>query len=134
MKMPRAIVRFDPLAEMDALRRQFFGDDFLTPFQGTNVPTTDVYREDENLLTVEAHLPNFDEKDVSVNVDEGVLIVQGQKHEKAEDKGKRYMVRESSSSFYRRIVLPDRADQENIDAQFQDGVLKVTVTFKEQPK
>ena len=131
--MARNIVRFNPMAELDALQRQFFGDDFFTSFRGVAIPTTDVYTEGDNQLVVEAHLPNFDEQDVSINIDDGALVVQAEKRQKTEDTSKKYMVRESSTSFYRRISLPDRADEDNIHADFQNGVLKVVVPFKEPP-
>jgi HSP20 family protein len=131
--MARNILRFNPLAELDALQKQLFGDDFLTQFRGVALPTTDVYTEGDKQLVVEAHLPNFDEKDISINIDEGALIVQAEKRQKEEDTNKKYMVRESSSSFYRRISLPDRADEDSIQADFANGVLKVVVPFKELP-
>ena len=77
-------------------------------------------------------MPQFDEKDISVDIDEGALVIQAERHEKTEDK-KKYVVRESSSSYYRRIALPDQADEGKIDAHFAKGVLTVTVPFKELP-
>jgi len=127
------LVKFDPFAELDALQKQFFGDDFLTPFRGVRVPTTDVYTEDDKQLTVEAHLPNFNDKDIDIHVDDGALVISAEKHEKEEDKKKKYVVRESSSSFYRRIHLPERADADKIAANFDGGVLKVVVPFRELP-
>lgn len=128
------IVKFDPFAELQALQKQFFGDDWLMPIKQTLMPTTDIYT-DEKGMTVEAHLPNFEEKDVTVQVlDDGSLEIQAERHEKEEDKKKKYVVRESSSSFYRRIRLPQRADENSIDAHMQNGVLKVMVPFKELPE
>lgn len=127
------LVRFDPFAELNALQKQFFGDDFLTPFRGTSMPTTDAYIEDDKQLTVEAHLPNFVDKDVDIRIEDGALVIQAEKHEKEEDKKKKYVVRESSSSFYRRIQLPEQADEDNVKARMGNGVLKVTVPFKELP-
>lgn len=128
------LVKFDPFRELDSLQKQFFGDDFLTPFKGVSFPTTDVYTQNEKELVVEAHLPNFEEKDINVQVDEGTLVIQAEKHEKEEDKNKKYVVRESSSSFYRRIRLPERADQDNIEAHVENGVLKVKVALKTLPE
>ena len=54
-------------------------------------------------------------------------------YEKEEDKGKKYVVRESSSSYYRRIQLPEQADEDAVTATFESGVLRVTVPFKEVP-
>ena len=127
------LVRWDPFAEMNALQKQFFGDDFMLPFKGVNIPTTDVYTKD-NALVVEAHLPNFEQDDINIQVDDGSLIVSAERHEKEEDKDKKYVVRESSSSFYRRIALPKRADAEKIEAHLDEGVLKVKVPLTPLPE
>lgn len=128
------LVRFDPFNELDALQRQFFGDDWVMPIKGVNIPTTDVYTKNGNELVVESHLPNFDNEDIDVHVDDGVLIIQAEKHEKEEDKGRKYVVRESSSSFYRRIQLPDRADASSVKAHLDDGILTVMVPLKALPE
>lgn len=127
------LVKWDPFSELSALQKQFFGDDWLSPIKGMNIPTTDVYTKD-NQLMVEAHLPNFEQKDVNIEVDNGALIISAERHEKEEDKGKQYVVRESSSSFYRRIALPKRAEADKIEADLNDGVLKVKVPLTPLPE
>lgn len=127
------LMRWDPFAELSSLQKQFFGDDPLSAFKGISIPTTDVYTKD-NTLTVEAHLPNFEQKDVAIHVDGRSLIISAERHEKEEDKGKKYVVRESSSSFYRRVALPDRADADKIEARLDDGVLKVNVPLAPLPE
>ena len=127
------LVKFDPFAELSALQKQFFGDDWLSPLKGVNIPTTDVYMDEGNLV-VEAHLPNFSQDDVDIHVDNGVLVIQAEKHEKEEDKQKKYVVRESSSSFYRRIQLPDRAQSDKIEAHLDDGVLRVITPLEPLPE
>ncbi len=127
------LVPFDPFSELQALQRNFFGDDWLMPTRRMHLPTTDVYTEDDKQLVIEAHLPNFDSKDVDVHVDGGALVISAEKHEQEKDKTKKYVVRESSSSFYRRIQLPKAADVDKIDGDMKDGVLKVVVPFKELP-
>ena len=127
------IVKFDPFAELQALQKQFFGDDWFTPAATIRMPLTDIYTEDDKQMKVEAHLPNFDEEDIDVHVDSGVLVISAEKYEKEQDKKKKYVVRESSSSFYRRIRLPDVADESKIDAHMSGGVLTVTVPFKALP-
>lgn len=132
-----SLVKYDPFEELRALQRQFFGDDWTSlssPLRGAQLATTDVYTNDDKELVVEAHMPNFDEKDVDVHVDNGALVIAAEKHEKEEDKKKKYVVRESSASFYRRIVLPKHADHDSISAHMEEGVLKVTVPFKELPQ
>lgn len=128
------IVRFDPFAELQALQKQFFGEDWFDALPArSQLVATDVYTENDKQLVVEAHLPQFNEKDVNVDIENGVLQIQAQKHEKEEDKNRKYVVRESSSSFYRRIRLPKQADTDNVKAHMDKGVLKVTVPFKELP-
>ncbi len=127
------ITKWDPFAELNALQKQFFGDDVMSAFKGVNIPTTDVYTKDSTLV-VEAHLPHFEQKDVSIEVDGNALVVNAERHEKQEDKGKQYVVRESSSSFYRRIALPKRADTNNVSAHLEDGVLAIMVPLEALPE
>ncbi len=127
------LVKWDPFAELSALQKQFFGDDLMSPFKGVNIPTTDVYTKD-NELVVEAHLPNFEQNDINIQVEDGALIISAERHEKEEDKDKKYVVRESSSSFYRRIALPKRADTDKIEAHLDEGVLKVEVPLIPLPE
>lgn len=127
------LARWDPFAELSALQKQFFGDDWMTSFKGVNIPTTDVFTKD-NQLKVEAHLPNFEQDDVNIQVENNALVISAERHEKEEDKNKKYVVRESSSSFYRRIALPERADTDKIEAHLDDGVLRVSVPLTPLPE
>ncbi len=131
--MARNLVRLDPFAQLSRLERQFFEDGMFAPLRRAALPTTDIYTEDDKQMVVEVHLPNFADDDVTVDLDEGALVIQAEKHEKEEDKAKKYVVRESSQSFYRRIALPQQADQAKIAATFEKGVLKVTVPFAQLP-
>lgn len=139
------IVRWDdPFAGLTSLHSQL-DDMFNNLFSGipasqqmsTNVPSMDVYTEDDKLIT-EVQAPGFTKDDVDVSVHNGILEIKGEKHEKEEDKGgkkqRSYMLRESHASFYRRLRLPDYADEDHVDASFENGVLKVIVPFKELPK
>ncbi len=128
-----SLVKFDPFAELQNLQKQFFGDDWFTPIKTMNLPTTDVYTDDDKSLVVEAHMPNFNEDDIDVHVDGGYLVISAEKHEQEKDKKKKYVVRESSSSFYRRVRLPEVANDDAIEAEMKNGVLKVVVPFKELP-
>jgi HSP20 family protein len=127
------LVKWDPFAELSALQKQFFGDDWMSPFKGVNIPTTDVFTKDNNLV-IEAHLPNFEQKNINIEIENGVLIISAERHEKDEDKGKQYVVRESSNSFYRRIALPKRAEVDKIEANLEDGVLRVSVPLTPLPE
>ncbi len=127
------LVRWDPFAELSALQKQFFGDDLMSPFKGVNIPTTDVYTKN-NEMVVEAHLPNFNQDNVNIQVENNALVISAERHEKEEDKDKKYVVRESSSSFYRNIQLPERANTDKIEAHLEEGVLKVRVPLTPLPE
>ena len=135
------ITRYDPFAGLtsmhslvDDMFNNFFNASWPSGAQAT--PTMDVYTQtDDKELVAEVHAPGFTKDDIEVHVQDGVLEIRGEKHEKDEDKkGKRnYMVRESHASFYRSVALPKAADGDHVKAHFEGGVLKVTVPMKELP-
>ncbi len=133
-----AIVRFDPFAELNSLHEQLnsvFNEAFGDNRTRQLFPVTDVYQEDDKQLVIEAHLPQFKSDEINVDVHNNALEIRAEHGEKEEERKKRrYLVRESSSSFYRRVALPKHADAESIKADFKNGVLKVSVPFKELPK
>ncbi|RJN32869.1 Hsp20/alpha crystallin family protein [Nesterenkonia natronophila] len=128
--MTQSMSRFDPFAGLDSLRRELFDDGLL---RGTRekLPTTDVYTNNDNELVVEAHLPHFKEDDITISVDRGSLVIQAERHEREDDKNKKYVMRESSSSFYRNIRLPEGAEMRDAEASFHEGVLAVKVPLRE---
>lgn len=139
------IVRWDdPFAGLTSLHSQLddMFNNFFTGLPSAQsaqlaLPAMDVYNEDDKQLVAEVQAPGFDKDDVSVQVHNGVLEIKGEKHEKEadkKDKKRSYMVRESHASFYRRIALPEYADADKVDAEFHNGVLKVTVPFKALPQ
>ena len=131
-----AIVGWDPFNELNSLHDQV--NSLFTQAFGSSaqqlLPVTDIYSQNDKEMVVEVHLPNFADKEVNVDVQDGALVISAEHQEEDEQKGRKYLVRESSTSFYRRVALPKQADQEAIKAHFDKGVLKVTMPFKELPK
>jgi HSP20 family protein len=135
--------RWDPFSELTTMHGQlddmfnnFFRSGSL-PAASSSVPAMDVYTNEGKELVAEVQAPGFTKDDIQVNVHEGVLEIKGEKHGKEEEgeKDKRdYMLRESHASFYRRIALPRHADADGVQASFEEGLLKVTVPFKELPQ
>ena len=130
----------DPFAGLTSLHQEL--DDMFNTFFSqpgasamSNMPAMDVYTEDDKQMVAEVHLPGFSKNEVDVSVHEGILEIKGKREEKEEQKDKKrsYVVRQSSSSFYRRIALPKLADGEAAKADFKDGLLKITIPFKELP-
>ncbi len=91
---------------------------------------TDLAETDKE-LTVKVELPGVDPKDVDVSVEGNMLRISGEKKEQQEEKDKHYYYTERQfGSFQRNIQLPESADADNVNADFKDGVLTVTVPKK----
>ena len=129
----------DPFAEMrsemDRLFDTFLGRSFFgrpAPSGSaepatTLAPNVDI-RENDKEIIVEAELPGIEEKDIQVTVRDGVLSLKGEKKSERDEKKDTYHVIERSyGSFERSFALPDSADQDQIKADFNKGVLRVVV-------
>ncbi len=124
------LVRYNPLRDLQKMERDL--DKFWDSGWGlvpsiADSTTMDLYEEDGKLVA-EVSLPNFKKEEVKVTADEGVLEISAEHQEKAEDKDKRrYYFRESSNRYLRRVSLPEGAKTDKIEAEFKDGVLKVSM-------
>ena len=91
------------------------------------VPAVEV-REQDNQLKISADLPGIDQKDVKVEVDNNMLVLQGErKREQTEEREGFRRSERFYGSFYRAIPLPDNAKADNAKADFRNGVLEITV-------
>jgi HSP20 family protein len=94
----------------------------------------DVYEEGDNLI-VEAHLPGVKPDDLDVNVERGVLTVSGQSESEQERTDRNYLLREKRSGrFSRSLQLPAMYRTEECQANFENGVLKLTFPKAEEAK
>lgn len=127
---------YDPFTslreEMDRMFEGFRGE-LPTPFakgkEGFVLPKVDV-AETEAGLELTAELPGFDEKDVSLDIHEGVLTIKAEHKEEREEndeKKKYHLVERSQGTFLRRFALPFEADADKAEAHLDKGLLKVTV-------
>jgi len=90
-------------------------------------PQLDLYETDTALI-LEADLPGVKEKDVSVEVEDNDLVLQGQRaFERTTTHGSFHCHERRSGHFVRRLRLPASVDQAQIRAEFGDGVLRVTL-------
>lgn len=91
--------------------------------------------ENENEYVVTAELPGMDEKDVSVELRNGGIIVKGEKKHENEEKKDGYIYSERSyGSFSRQIPLPDEINADAVEAKFKKGILKITLPKTEKAK
>ncbi len=94
---------------------------------GVSVPAVDVVEKEKEYQLL-AELPGLDEKDVEVSVADDILTIKGEKKEEKEEKAKNYYVSERRyGTFQRSFQLPAGVDAEKIEANFQKGILTVTL-------
>ncbi len=100
----------------------FTEDGFLSP--KVNVAETDMG------LEVTAELPGVDQKDISLDLSEGVLTLKAERKEEKDEKDEKkqyHLVERSYGTYLRRFTLPFEADTDKVEASFDKGVLKVTI-------
>ena len=102
--------------------RQPFG---LAQSSMANWPSVEI-TETDNEVRVTAEMSGMDEKDVEVLMDDGVLVLRGEKRSEHEDKDRRFSER-YYGRFDRRIPLGHDIDQDKINAQFKNGLLTITL-------
>jgi len=88
-------------------------------------PSLDISETDREMI-VKVDVPGMEKKDVSVEIDQGDLLIKGErKIEKDESKDKYVHVERSYGTFLRRLPLPDYVDQDNITATCRNGLLEL---------
>jgi len=112
-----------------------FIDHFLTEWpegkQGF-VPALDIY-EREGKIVVESPLSGIDPEDVDISIEDNILTVQGKTEKKSEVEEKNYYRKEvRSGSFHRSVVLPSKVLGDQAEADYRDGLLKITIPKAEK--
>ena len=91
--------------------------------------------ENENEFEVELAVPGLKKEDFKINLEKNVLTVSAEKKAEEVNENKKFSKREYSySSFSRSFTLPQSADQNKIEADYTDGILKLTIAKKEEAK
>ena len=112
-----------------------FKDEVGVSFNQGAYPKVNVYEYDDKIGIV-AEIPGLDKKNVSVEVEEDVLIISGDKHGFDSDGGKCITRELKQSAFKRSFNLGEYLDGDNVSATFKDGMLSISIPKKEpeQPK
>ena len=137
-----AIVRVDPFREFAAIQdrmNQLFGNAYLrdedTGFRGNWVPAVDIYETESHDLVVRAELPGMTRDDIQVSVENGTLVLKGEKKFDPEVKEEHYRrIERSYGAFHRSFTLPNTVDSTKVGADYKNGVLTVKLPFREEAK
>ena len=95
-----------------------------------NRPLMDVSRIDEG-YRMDVELPGVKKDDVDLRVEDGVLQISGEKNRSFEDDDDGWRER-SHGKFERKVALPRQVDSDNIEADYEDGILKIFLPFTEE--
>ena len=97
-------------------------------------PAVDVY-EDEHNVTLKIEVPGINEKDIDVRIENNTLTVHGERKIEKEEKEENYRrVERQYGSFTRTFNLPPTVDAEKVQADYDKGVLKITLPKKAEAK
>lgn len=106
---------------------------FCREIRGWN-PSIDLY-ENGHCYLLEADLPGVKLEDISVEVEDGDIVLRGFRSlERTRTEGQFREMERSSGDFMRRIKLPESVDESQIKAEFCDGVLRVTIPKTTKPR
>ncbi len=138
------LAKWDPLRELDDFSNRLSSVFERSPvqkrdengwfIQGKWAPLVDI-SEDEQEYLIKAELPGIEKDQVKVTVENGILLITGERTSEHEEKNRKYhRVERSYGSFIRSFSLPDDADGTKVKAEFKNGVLKVHLPKDENAK
>ncbi len=121
----------DLLAHMNRLFEEGVGQRATA---GVSSPPVDI-TENKNEYIVSAEIPGVKKQDLTLELEDGVITIAGEKKSEREEEGdKGRWLERTYGAFSRSFSLPSDADQEQINAQFADGVLRVTIAKSQKSK
>lgn len=108
------------------------GDDYFRALaQGTSVPAVNVV-ESEKSFEVNVAAPGKDKEDFKIEIDNNVLCISSESEESNEETKENYTRQEYNyNSFSRSFTLPENAQEEDVKATYENGVLKIEIAKKE---
>jgi len=138
------MIKRDPFSELRNIQEDF-GRIFSSAFPkilsgdegllgGSWAPVVDIY-EDQDTITLEADLPGMKPGDFNLSIENYRLTLSGERKFEKEKKGDNWRrVERSYGSFTRAFSLPSTVNVDAVNAEFKDGVLRVTLPKREEVK
>lgn len=135
------ITRVDPFSFLNTFHEQLnraLGSNFLSRTENSSLtawaPAVDIY-ETENEVVLKADVPDIDEKDLDVRVENNTLTISGdRKIEKTVNEENFLRVERAYGSFSRSFSLPNTVNTEAIQAEYKNGVLSVQLPKRAEAK
>jgi len=141
------LIRWNPFREMEDISRRMSSLLEGSPFRRSELangeenitvpewaPLVDVI-EDEKEYLIKVELPEVQKDDVKVTVENGTLTIAGERKTEKEQKGRRFhRLERYYGRFERTFGVPDDAEQDHVQAEFRDGVLRVRLAKSEKAR
>ena len=137
------VVRYDPFRDLRSLQEEVnrlfstnmtraFGDEGIA--RGAWAPSVDIY-ENKDQIVLEAELPGMKQEDFDLSVENNVITLRGErKFEKTDEADNYHRVERSYGAFTRSFTLPQTVSAEGATAEYNNGVLRVTLPKREEVK
>ena len=117
---------------MSIIPRRFYLDDFFDDFvPSKNDMKCDIY-EKEGKHHIEIDVPGFKQEDIKIEAKNGYLTITAEKNNNEEEKDKNYIRQERIYSKVQRSFYLGNIDENDIEAKYEDGTLKISIPKKEQ--
>jgi len=135
------LTRWDPFRELSALQNRMnrlfeeqYGGREESLASGAFVPAVDIY-EDEHSIQLKLEVPGIDEKDLGVKVENNVLTISGERKFEKEEKEENFRrVERRYGSFTRSFTLPSTVSTDDVQANYENGVLKIRLAKRAEAK
>jgi HSP20 family protein len=136
------LMTYDPFREIRALQdevNRLFASTFSRTgdgdlMRGSWSPNVDIF-ENKDQIVIEAELPGLRPEDVDISIENNVLTIHGERKFEKKDETDNYLrVERSYGSFTRSFTLPPTVSSENVDAVFENGLLRLTLAKREEAK
>jgi len=134
------LIRWEPAREMMTLREamdHLFDDAFTRPLtlrDGWSAPAIDMYQTDDEIV-VKASLPGVKADEVQINITGEILTIKGETRQVEEKKEKAWHMREQRwGTFERAVALPTEVVSDKAKAEFENGILTITLPKAEEVK
>jgi HSP20 family protein len=139
-----SIVRYDPFRDLRTLQeevnRLFTGSAARAAFDDEGIargswnPNVDIY-ENKDHIVLEAELPGMKREDFDLSVENNVITLRGERHfEKKDETDNYHRVERAYGSFVRSFTLPNTVSSEGANADYRNGVLRVTLPKRTETK
>ncbi len=136
------LTRWDPFRDLYSLQNrmnrlfeeQYGGGREESLTAGAFVPPVDIY-EDEHSVQLKLEVPGIDEKDLDVKVENNTLTITGERKFEKEEKEENFRrVERRYGSFTRSFTLPNTVSTDDINAQYNNGVLTIKLAKRAEAK